>query len=188
MASRHTVDRIISHDISFLSLHNLPFFMHVKICTPICHFNWLKSSNGEQNADRLLALLTSAQSVSAFSATQSSFWPLFLPIYFFPFFFILLLRAADHAFSWLVMWQLHSDTQFSDDVVQSSHRRITLPNLSDYYWCTSHIPEFKFKGVGKARIDKFGINKAEGKWHRAAQSMRASWRYVPARHRLPEAG
>lgn len=119
---------------------------------------------------------------------KAAFGLCFSPFISFLFFFILLLRAADHAFSWLVMWQLHSDTQFSDDVVQSSHRRITLPNLSDYYWCTSHIPEFKFKGVGKARIDKFGINKAEGKWHRAAQSMRASWRYVPARHRLPEAG
>lgn len=159
MASRQTADRIISRDISFLSLPNPPFFMHVKICTPICHFNWLKSSNGEQDADRLLALLDSAQSISAFfSATQNSFWPLFLPIFsfFFFFFFCLLLRAADHAFSWLVMWQLHSDAQFSEDVVQSSGRRITLPNLSDYHWCTSHIPAFNFKVVGKAGTDKFG--------------------------------
>lgn len=86
MASRQTVDHIISHEISFPSLPNLPFFMHVKICTPICHFNWLKSSNGEQNAGHLLALLALAQSVSAFSATQNNFWPLFLSIFSFLFF------------------------------------------------------------------------------------------------------
>lgn len=67
MASRLNADRIISRDISFLSLPNLPFFMHVKICTPICHFNWLKSSNGKQNADRLLARLAMAQSVTTVS-------------------------------------------------------------------------------------------------------------------------
>lgn len=82
MASWLNVDRIISHDISFLSLPNLLFFMHVKICTPICHFNWLKSSNGEQNADHLLALLALTQSVSALSDTQNSIRPLLLAIYF----------------------------------------------------------------------------------------------------------
>lgn len=103
MASRQTVDRVISHDISFLSLPNLPFFMHVKICTPICHFNWLKSSNREQNAERLLALLASAQSVSAFSATQKQL-SAFISLHFvLSFFFSLLLRVTEHAFSSVMM-------------------------------------------------------------------------------------
>lgn len=104
MASRQNADHIISRDISFPSLHNLPFFMRVKICTPICHFNWLNNSNGEQKADCLLALQDSAQSVATFSGTQNRSRPLFLHIFpFILFFFSLLLRAADRAFSWFVM-------------------------------------------------------------------------------------
>lgn len=48
MASWQTVDHIISRSIfPLLICHSV---MHIKICTLLCHFNWLKSSNRQQNA------------------------------------------------------------------------------------------------------------------------------------------